>query len=83
MAMIAANGRLPDNAPIDMLDGANNRHATMSPIVETTTVTKLRVSGSEDKFRKFGKLLVEGMAWFMCVRSQGVFSRYEICRMHQ
>ena len=46
MAMIAAKGRLPERPALDMLEGAKIAQMIMSAIVEITTVTKLRASGS-------------------------------------
>src|SRR5215469_7395451 len=57
MAMIAAKGRLPERAPQDRLDGANNRQARMSTAVEMTTVKKLFARGRR-KSRASGKTVV-------------------------
>jgi hypothetical protein len=46
MAMIAAKGRLPESPAPEILDGAKIAQMMMRAIVEITTVTKLRASGS-------------------------------------
>ena len=56
MAMIAAKGRLPESAPQDMLEGANNKQMMMSTSVDTTTVTKLRANGKMNRLLSEGKL---------------------------
>ena len=63
--MIAAKGRLPDNAPHDTLDGAKMAQTMMSTIVERTTVTKLLATGRSDmllQLERFGALYV---AWLI------------------
>ena len=64
MAMMAAKGRLPDNAPQLTLDGANNRHARMSAAVEATTVTKLLARGKREMYRRSGKTFALLTVWF-------------------
>ena len=65
MAMIAAKGRLPDKAPKVTLDGANNRHATMSAAVETATVKKLLARGKREKYRGSGKAVAALAVWLI------------------
>ncbi len=63
--MIAAKGRLPDNAPHVTLDGANKRHATMSASVEMTTVAKLLARGTGKRCRSCGNTIVLLSVWFI------------------
>src|SRR5262249_26365518 len=65
MATIAAKGRLPDKAPQVTLDGANNRHATMSAAVEMTTVMKLLARAKGKAFRRLGKTAAVLTVWFI------------------
>src|SRR6516165_4656996 len=65
MAMIAANGRLPDRAPQVTLEGANKRQARISASVEMTTVTKLLACGTGNMCRSCGKTIVGLAVWFI------------------
>ena len=71
MAMMAANGRLPDNAPQVTLDGANNRQTRIRASVEMTTVTKLLACGTGNMCRSCGKTIVGLAVWFIPGPSQG------------
>jgi hypothetical protein len=63
--MIAAKGRLPDNAPQVTLEGANNRHTRIRASVEMTTVTKLLACGTGNMCRSCGKTIVGLAVWFI------------------
>src|SRR5262249_1882309 len=65
MAMIAANGRLPDKAPQDTLEGANKRQARIRASVEMTTVTKLLACGTGNMCRSCGNTIVGLTVWFI------------------
>ena len=81
---MAANGRLPESAPPDMLEGANNRHKTISAAVETTTVTKLLANGKENMPREAGMLTVLLTVWFIgrCFSMVEPWRR-GTCQMHR
>ena len=65
MAMIAANGRLPDKAPQVTLEGANKRQARIKASVEMTTVTKLLACGTGNMCRSCGKTIVGLTVWLI------------------
>ena len=67
MAMMAAKGRLPDSAPDERLEGANNRQMMMSTNVDASTVTKLRASGRAVRLCSSDVCDVAGAAWFIVV----------------
>src|SRR5262245_38322562 len=65
MAMIAANGRLPDRAPQVRLEGANKRQARIRARVEMTMVTKLLACGTGNMCRSCGRTIVGLAVWFI------------------